>query len=64
LKHDSWKTKVARVAALRARASYRREKQQVVAELAEVRRRGEDPAAHLAKLEADAFREELLGRHR
>jgi hypothetical protein len=64
LKHDSWKTRVARVAALRARASYREEKQRVVAELAEARRRGEDPAAHLAKLEADALRDELLGRQR
>jgi len=45
-------------------ASYRFEKQQVVAELAEVRRRGEDQAAHLAKLEADALRNELLGRQR
>ena len=61
---NALKTRIARIAALRARAGYRFEKQQVLAELAEARRRGEDQAAHLARLEADALRNELLGRQR
>jgi len=64
VKQDSLKTRIARVAFIRSRATYRLEKQQVTAELAEARRRGEDQAAHLAKVEADALRDELLGRHR
>lgn len=64
MKSNALKSQIARIAALRARASYRYEKQQVIAELAEARRRGEDQAAHLAKLEADALRIELLGRLR
>jgi hypothetical protein len=62
LKHDNWKTTVARIAALRTRAVYRAEKQQVVAELTEAQRRGEAWDAALARLEADALRAELLGR--
>lgn len=57
----SMKTKIARIAALRSRSAYRMEKQALLSALADVRRRGEDPAEFLAKLEMDALRDELLG---
>ena len=62
--HNSVKTAIARIAALRCRPAYRQEKLRVLAELNDARRRGENLAQFLAALETDALREELLGRRR
>ena len=64
MKHDSVKTSIARIAALRCRPAYRQEKLRVLAELNEARRRGENLAQFLAALETAALKDELLGRRR
>ncbi|MDP1692823.1 MAG: hypothetical protein Q8L49_12885 [Burkholderiaceae bacterium] len=61
---DSLKTAIARIAHLRSRTTYRAEKAKLLAELREVRQRGESSADYLAKIELDALKEELLGRRR
>ena len=57
------KSQIARIAALRVRASYRTEKFKLLAELAAVRQRGEDQKQFLDAREAQALKDELLGRH-
>ena len=62
MKRDSLMTRVARIAALRTRAAYRLEKQRLLGELGDARRRGEDAKEFLAAQERLAFTAELLGR--
>lgn len=64
MRSDTLKTQVARIAALRARAAYRFEKQRLLLELREARQRGDDQRQFLASQEKAALTEELLQRSR
>ena len=61
---DPLKTVISRIAALRVRGAYRLEKQRLLGETNDARRRGENLAEFLARLEVDALKVELLGRRR
>lgn len=53
------RTTIARIAALRVRPAYRREKQQILEALKGIRQKGDDPVEYLRQQEREALAREL-----